>query len=432
MKLLPFLLTSILILMTSVGPCIAAAEVTGRVSILWDQPSQLQLVPHLKLYPGVSMDIHLSGQVDVDHRFGERRRCKYFGMKCWYEQWDTPHWIDASGIDMELIADGVDAVRNGAVYTVSLPLASGNSNYSQGINLRAMLWLSGKNSPSSRAPCIGRPTRCSGGDMTITLTNINVTPRLDALQARLADMTIDELDVAVLRSEDNIDSLLSNPAVASDATILRLVSILTQAAERLNGTIGPSSPTTPPSHLKIIDLAGFADTLSKKSASDAAKLRLLIAEAHFNRGDFSSAKEEAPRVMAAAKEAYFADKNADNAVLYARAFKVNASAWREKQGRNSSSDIRVAIALLDQARDILLEFTEAEGVSKLISDINLDGARMLNVLRTDAELKAAEDRLLAAVCFQMHAEQGKGKDFSAWKASVKDPSLDCHSVPDKK
>jgi hypothetical protein len=411
----------------------AAAEVTGRVSILWDQPSQLQLVPQLKLYPGVSMDIHLSGQVDIDHQFGERRRCKYFGAKCWYEQWDKPRWIDRNGIELELLAGDASATRNGSVYTLSLPLSSANGNYNGGVNLLGMLWLSGKNSPISRAPCIGRPARCSGGDLTITLTNINVTPRLNALEARLTAMTIEELDVAVLRSEDNIDAFLYNPAVASEATILRLVSILTRAAERLSGTIGPSSATTPPLHLKIIDLAAYADSLAKKSSVDAAKLRVLIAESHFNRGDFVSAKEEAPRMMAAAKEAYLANSSdINNVMLYARAFKVNASAWREKQARNSSSDIRVAIALLDEAHDILLPFSERDGVSKLISDINVDGARMLNVLRTDAELKAAEDRLLAAVCFQMHAEQGKGKDFGSWKSGVKEPSLDCQSVRDKK
>ena len=431
MKPLHFLLTGSFLL--AAAP-LATAEVTGRVNILWAQPQQLQLVPAIKLYPGTSMDIVLSGQVDVDHQFGERRRCKYFGIKCWYEQWDKPHWVGPDGIELQLAVDGAGVTRNGKVYQFNLPLKGGDANYNAGVNLYGMLWLNGTVAPASRAPCIGRPARCSGGDMTISFVNINVKPRLDALASRLETVTIDALDVAFIRSEDNIDALLYNPAFASDETITRLVSLLTQAAERLRGTIGSASPGNARAlHLKIIDLASYADSLARKSPADAAKLRILIAESHFDSGNFSGATQEAPKMMDAAKKAFDSDSgNVENAKLYARAFKVNASAWREKKARNSSADIRVAIALLDQAVEVLLPFTAQDAVSKLISDINVDGARMLNVLRTDAELKAAEEKLVASVCFQLHAEQGKGSQFKDWKTTVKDPSLNCQNVRDTK
>jgi hypothetical protein len=410
---------------------VVAAPITGRVNILWDKPQQIQLVPYVKLYPGESADLVASDQVDVDHQFGERRRCKWFGLSCWYEQWDTPHWVPASGFDIELVPDDGSVVRNGTVYHLTIPLSAGNANFTSGANLNGMLWLDApRRPPGSRGPCIGRPALCSGGDLTLTLTNIDVTARLNALEARLANLKIDSLDVPAVTSKDSIDSLLAEPTVATEASITRLANMLARTCERLRGTItDKQSPASAPLHLKVIDLASFALGLARKTEQDTATLRIVITESLLDRGDYASATQEAPAAMNSAKSSFQANPDAKNALLYARAMKASAAAWREKKARNASSDIRVSIALLDQATDVLWDYTQFDGVSNAISDINVDAARMLNLLRTVAELTAAEQRLVTALCFQMHAEQGKGKSFDSWRGSVNEPTLNnCRTV----
>ncbi|OWY30136.1 hypothetical protein CEJ42_05865 [Herbaspirillum robiniae] len=237
-------------------------------------------------------------------------------------------------------------------------------------------------------------------------------------------MKIESLDVPAITDGNSIDPLLYDPVVASQASILRLASILREACERLRGTIANKAGGSSASlHLKIIDLASYAVKLASKSDQDSAALRLVITESMLDRGDFTGATQEAPKMMGDASAAFKSAPDAKNALLYARALKANAAAWREKRARNSSTDIRVSIALLDQASDVLWDFTQYPGVSSVMADINVDAARMLNLLRTAAELKSAEDRLVAAICFQMHAENGQGNNFESWRSAVNAPAL---------
>lgn len=408
----------------------AADPVTGRVNILWDKPQFIQLVPDLKLYPGQVIEVVTSGQVDVDHEFGERRRCKWFGLKCWYEPWDRPTWLGADALDVQLVLEEGTVTPAGAGHRLEIPLAAGNANFTRGVRLSAMLWKKGRQHPAQRGPCIGRPRYCSQGDLQLTFASVNSKARLDALESILANQRIETVDVLALTSRDYIDPLLFDPAVASEATIARLSSILAQAAGQLRDRIpDKASGAAAPLHMKVIDLASYALKLSRVSEQDAARLRTLVTESYLDRGEFARATTEAPKMMADASAAFQKSPGGQTALIYARALKANAAAWREKGARNSSSDIRVSIALLDKATELLWGYTEHPGVSQAMADINVDAARMLNLLRTMAELKAAEDRLVAAICFQMHGEKGAGTTFDAWRASASDAVVgNCQSV----
>jgi len=408
-----------------------ADNIKGRVNILWDKPQLVQFVPDVKIFPGESMEIVSSDTVDVDHAYWETRECNWFGLNCWYEQRDRANLKSASQLEIEIVLDGGAASTGASPYKVDLPLSQNYSNFTQGVRLAAMLWNPGKQHPASRGPCIGRPAHCSVGDLTLTLAKINVRPRLDALEAILAKhKDISTLDHAVVTSTDFIDPLLSDPSIASAGTIRDLAKILADAVTRFRKALnGKTEQTAAPLHMKIIDLSTYALRLSQVNRDDAAKLRLAIMESYLDRGEYAHATKEAPLLMNDAKAAFDNTPNSANALIYAKALKANAAAWREKLARNSSADIRVSISLLDQAVEVLWKFTEHEGVSKAISDISVDAARMLNLLRTDAELKAAEVRLVRAICFQMHDEKGGGRSFEDWRSSGLEPSVDnCVSV----
>lgn len=166
------------------GLCAAsnADPVTGRVDILWDKPQAIQLVPDLVFYPGQTIDVVSSGQVDVDHEFGERRRCNWFGLNCWPEQWDRPTWIDARSLDIDLVLDAGTVTATGPTYRLDIPLEPGNTNFNRGVRVSSMLWKKGRQPPIQRGPCVGRPSHCSQGDIQLSFT-VNSTARLDALES---------------------------------------------------------------------------------------------------------------------------------------------------------------------------------------------------------------------------------------------------------
>lgn len=416
----------------AIAAATAADPVTGRVSILWDKPQFIQLVPDLKLYPGQVIEVVSSGQVDVDHEFGENRRCKWFGLKCWHESWDRPTWLGADALDIELVLEEgtVTTAVSGTGHRLDIPLAAGNANFTRGVRLSGMLWKKGRQHPIHRGPCIGRPKHCSQGDLQLTFASVNSTARLDALESILSNQRIETMDVLALTSRDYIDPLLFDPAIAPEATIQRLSSIVTKAAGQFRDRISnKASGTAAHLHMKVIDLASYALKLSRVTEQDAARLRTLITESYLDRGEFARATNEAPKMMADADAAFQKSPGGENALIYARALKANAAAWREKGARNSSSDIRVSIALLDKATEMLWGYTDYPGVSQVMADTNVDAARMLNLLRTVAELKAAEDRLVAAICFQTHGEKGAGSTFDAWRSSASDAVVgNCQSV----
>lgn len=414
----------------SLGTALAADPVIGRINILWDKPQFIQLVPDLKLYPGQTIDVASYGQVDVDHKFGQSRRCNWFGLHCWYEQWDRPTWMSADALAIELQLEEGTVTESGPTHRLEIPLAPGNANFTRGVRLSGMIWKKGKQHPIQRGPCNGRPEHCSQGDLQLTFASVNSTDRLNALDSILASQRIETVDVIALTSRDSIDPLLFDPAIANQTTIQRLSSILAKAAGQFRDSIpNKSSGAAAPLHMKVIDLATYALKLSRITEQDAAKLRTLVTESYLDRGDFALATNEAPKMMREATAAFQESPGGESALIYARALKANAAAWREKEARNSSSDIRVSIALLDKATDVLWGYTDHAGVSKVMADINVDAARMLNLLRTDADLKAAENHLVAAICFQMHGEKGTGTTFDAWRGSANEAVVgNCQSV----
>ena len=409
--------------------CVFADDLIGHVNIVWDKPQQVQFTPDVKVFPGEKLTIISSGQVDIDHHYWESRECNWFGLHCWYEQHDQANPVGAASLEVEIKVEGGNSTAGASPYLVTYPLTADSANFTDGVRIAAMIWTSGKGQPSNRGPCIGRPDRCSVGELTLTLT-ANVDDRLIALKDILGKQTIKNIDPSAIRSREFIDPLLSDPGIANPVDIGKLSEILTEAIWRFRQSIAEKTDATFASqHMKIIDLAGYTLNLSNISLPNAAKLRIAIMESYLDRGEYAQATTVAPQTMDAAKKAFTNAATSDTALLYAMSLRDNAIAWRERQTRNSSSDIRVAIALLDQAVEILWDFSATKEISEQISQISVDAARMLNLLRTSAELQAGEQRLAQAICFQMHAEKSAGKTFVDWQKTATDASVgDCKLV----
>ena len=400
------------------------SAVTGRVDVLWENPQKIQLVPDIKVYPGEVISVKIGGSVDVDHEFGESRRCSWFGLHCWYEQWDRPHWYDSNSMMMNLLVDGGHVKSTGGgSFEIEVPLSKNLENFSNGVGLSGMLYLNDGASPTSRGPCIGRPSRCSQGALTLSFDKIDATARINALERILAQQRIKELDVLALTNGDFIDQSMSNNDIANESTIKALTEILTKAIKKFHDQIASNeTPEASPWHLKLIDLSAYALKFSAISSINAAALRTVVTESYLARGDYAAASQAAPKMMKDATTAYNANKNSSEAALtYAKALRANASAWREKGAKNASTDLLISIALLDQASEVLWHHISVDGIPQAMSQINVDAARLLNLIRTSAEWKAADDRLVAAICFQMYGEMGNNQPYLDWVKNVSDP-----------
>lgn len=430
----------LLVLLLSFACSSAAEEISGRVNVLWDKPQLLQFVPDLKVYPGETIRLTASGSdsVDINHHYWEDRQCNWFGLHCWYEQRDQAKPKGPSELEIELTLENgkVEPQKgNGSgEFVVTYPLSANNANFREPARLSGKLWLP-NNAEPSRTPCSGRPPYCSAGDLKLTVlpdgmpSLADLKPRLDALKEILLKQkdSLATIDPTAVTSRDFIDPLLFDPAVARKEVIGTLSANLTAVIGEYRTKLGETP--APAQHRKVIDLASYALKLTVVTLSDQAKLRVAIMDSYIARGEYAQATEEAPQTLAAAKTAYKSSSSVDNLLTYAGALRSNAIAWREKQARNSSADIRAAIAMLDEAAFVLWDRSHEDNrISAKISAVSVDAARMLNLLRTRAEIAEADERLVRAVCFQMYSEAGTSVEFKNWRNTMSDKAADCSKV----
>lgn len=389
---------------------------SGVVGIRLDSYSVIQFDPNLIVYPGESMTIRANGSVNVNHHYWEERECNWFGLHCWYEKRESSNWLSADKVDIRLrLENGIAAKKNSATeYAISYPVES-EGVFTSGSRVQAM--IAGDN--INRSECTGRPTYCSEGAIDLVIEKIDVSQRLAALEELLNKQTIQSIQTSSVKDPKFIDETLRDARYVGQQNVEKLVTILTKQIVRLRaGIAGNTDPTALALHMKIIELANFSLGLGSKQLADIAQLRLALTESYVDRQDFAQALAAGEQTLGAARESYSNNQNADTALVYGRSLRVNASAWREKQGKNSSTDIRLSIALLEQAIGLLWPFSNTGSVSVAVSDASVDMARMFNLLRTPSELEAGEKALVQAICFRAHAEENPGIGFDDWKADI--------------
>ena len=378
---------------------------SGNIDVLPGEPSHIQLNPAVMLLPGESMTLTIDGTVDVNHENYEERRCKYFGLKCWYEWRSVPHLVPASGFTVEFELRTEQGVlveaftRAASDQPITLNYPGKNRSLTQPVRVYAVLQRPGMN----RTPCTGRPRYCSAGALRIRSTATQVDDRLRRIEARLKT-ALTTLDPLLVQSDQFIDPILIDTAA-------RRLSVQKVFAEQM---AAQRSEIVRTNARNIVEIAKFALGLSSANPSQTNSLNSTILEAYIQMGDYRMVTQYGKEALVNAKseckakeDGTFESPGSPACTQYAEILRLNAIGWLERRARYASTEIRVALGMLETAIGALgYPLQKALGPDltcsvnpepcRTAAQLYIDGARMLSVLRTRPELSKAEEWLTAA------------------------------------
>lgn len=180
----------------------------------------IDLFPTTKFYPGQKIRLQVKGQIDVNHRFWEERRCNWFGANCWYEDRDASSWHATNTFpavfrfqgasDLSLLSSpdqtvtssltggtekhlGINSSQLQDPQIVEIDIKARNSNndlgaFGYGVTLLGKIVdFSTSGVGMNRATCAGRNT-CSAGSYRVTLLDVDNSGRFADLRSLLANV----------------------------------------------------------------------------------------------------------------------------------------------------------------------------------------------------------------------------------------------------
>lgn len=383
---------------------------TGMIDVLPSSPSHIQLNPAVMLLPGESITFSIVGQVDVDHKNFEVRRCKHFGLKCWYEWRSVPHFVQASGftVEFELQTEQgtkiASVVREASAKDITLTYPTDTGSISQPARIYAVLQHPDM---TTRTPCSGRPRHCSSGALQLQSRSTEIEPRLKLIESALEN-SLTTLDPLLIRSDQFTDPLL----IDSDERKLAVQRLFAEQMASQRSSILDSNPR------KAVEIAKFALGLSSANAGQINSLNTTILEAYLKMGDFQMVTQYGRGTLESTKkdcrtksDGTFEAPGSEACTQYAALLRLNAIGWLERRARYSSTEIRVALGMLETAiaalgysvkvaRGPTLSCASNLQACREASKLYIDGARMLTVLRTRTELAKAEEWLSAALAIE--------------------------------
>lgn len=91
----------------------------------------IDLFPTTKIYSGQKIRLQISGQIDVNHRYWEERKCNWFGAHCWYEDREAPSWYstDTFPVVFRLVGPNDSNLLSSPVQTSDNSLAGGTERH---------------------------------------------------------------------------------------------------------------------------------------------------------------------------------------------------------------------------------------------------------------------------------------------------------------
>ena len=373
----------------------------GRVNVVNYKLTYVQLNPNLRIMPGEEITIQASGSIDVNHSHYEVRRCKYFGLKCWYEKRSVPNFQDAKEFTIKVVLVGNDGTEiasvdkaKGGNSPFKLKYPTENNNFTSPAKINAYLIYPDIN----RTPCKGRPRFCSQGELTLSISALqaDIKNRLNHLKEELTN-NFAILDPVVIRSDLFIDPLLRDTDSKREVVQKIFVDKLRLYADQKDHA------------RKVVDIAKFARSLHKNQEQVTA-LNNYILRAYANLGDYKKIVNEGGKNLQTAKAS--CEQNppgtSKQCIEYSKMLRLNAIGWMEQKARYSSSEIRVALGLLESGVEVLepksmdtrQKCNSHIKACKLLSAHYIDLARMLTILRTQPELEKAEYYLTSALKVQ--------------------------------
>ena len=377
----------------------AAPAQTYRGSVPIARPSLhlVEMAPDVKIYPGETVIVGTTGNANVNQHNYEKRRCKYLGLKCWYEQRSDTQVRPAKDFEVEVAlveGDGTSIVRqtitSGNAVSLALPLQG--RRFDQGVSLRAFI-KTYDSQRINRASCASRPDYCSSGDLNLIIERSDIAKRFAEIERQFSQFGANAVPADRIRSRDYLDTLLLN----TDVRKLNAQALIARYVEAWVSQADTGAQTS------IINLVEFALKLSDDHMN-LTKLNRARMDALAKQGNYEELEQSAVNEVNRLN-VQCADKcSVSDARHLAAALRSLATAQAEKQARINTSDITLAVATLNRGIDVLetaLEGQELVGLTdhlRVLADLYQDASNMLSVMRTKAEVNKAIGFMEQSVC----------------------------------
>lgn len=396
----------------------APRSFSGTAPIVRAAPGAIELAPSVRVYPGETVVITASGTANVNQHNYQERRCKHFGLKCWYEERSDVNIQPAASFQIAIeLADkdgkpvqmlNADDGTSGKSFVVTgdrplrltYELAPG---LSRGLVLQVGI-KSFNNVDFSRQSCNGRPQYCSSGGLKITLNNGSVEARRKRIDEQLAKSSAGQVDAVRIISRDYLDPLLLNGyenARAMRSVLVGHIVRWVEDADRDNGT-------------KLVQLIRYSLQLSgDQNQTDTLNQALL--DAYVAMGAYENVEDNA-RMTIADLNARCEQGCADvaDAGKLAKALASLSKAQAEKRSRMDTSDLILSVGTLQRGISVLEEtlsgkpFAENKEAVQTLSNLYQDAADRLSLIRTPDEIRHAVILMERSVCYQKIMLDGVG------------------------
>lgn len=388
------------------------ATYAGSIPIARSQPELVEMAPNIEVFPGQTIELKASGSANVNQLNYEKRRCKYFGLKCWYEKRSRvkirPH--DEFKIVVVLMGPKGEidrtSITSGQKGELAYDLGEGQFTASAKIYAFISEW---KNDAINRANCKNRPRSCSSGSLGLTIVDSRISERRESIKKLLGGYNGNTLDPLRIRSRSFIDPLtINSPA--------RAIAIQTAIGKSVNGWIEQASKNR---QNQIVQVIQYALDLSP-NGDNRALLNQARLDAYMKLGAYEDLINNAHATIEELKKTC---KNGtrctpEQARRLAQALASLAVAQAEKRARVDLSDITLSVATLGRGIDALEEaldgriVSEVQGEIRVLSDLYQDSADMLSLIRTPKEIELAVRHMSQAVCLH---ELGSSVTFQVGK-----------------
>ncbi len=370
----------------------------GTIPIDRDGPGLVELAPDVRIYPGQSVEIQASGSANVNQHNYEKRRCKYFGLKCWYEKRSRTRITSHSDFEIVVVLVGAsgeldrDIIDSVEPAVLSYPLGG---QFGDGAKIHAFIrtW---NNQVIDRRNCRNRPRHCSSGSLDLTIVHSKIDQRFDQIAQQLASFDASNVPAQRIRSRDFIDRLTVNSPT-------RALKMQTELTDRIVEWVKEAADDSQGPIVQVIQ-----DALELSSdPTNRARLNQARLDAYMNLGAYETLANNAHKVINELHEACTEGGrqcSKEQAILMARALRSLATAQAEKRARIELSDLTLSVATLGRGIDVLRNTLDGQAYSGIhseiliLSDLYQDSADVLSLIRTPREIDLAVQHMEQAVC----------------------------------
>jgi len=411
---------------------------SGMVNILHGDHQFISLSPAVLVYPGETVKFTMSGSVNVNHHNYEVRRCKYFGLKCWYENRARPNHRDHTAFEIEVsLVDsagnvvGKPEVFKGSDHNTWQITYNKRINRLEAASVHAYI-KSYTGGGIHRTPCSpGRPRYCSSGGLRLQTADINSTERKNVLKTAIKNQG----------KSENINSLIPEhyqQRVALDPLVLHSDSdrktIQKFFADQMSTWVKNGAENT---QQRIIEVIKGAIALH----TDAYQVTLLnsaLMQSYAKQGRYEKVQQMVGDALKTAKKTCADPNNGDCTLAAAQTIAdiyVNgANSFLENRARMNAGDIQIAanyyragIILVGKVLDGVLSMNnshrkdEVKNTTKRLATLLAEMARALMIVRTRSDINSAKTSLDNATCLMsmINDERTFDNDYNTWRKKLK-------------